>query len=65
MSKNNLDNLAPGFKPNYSDPRKKKAPPQLLTQRSNFNEGAAQPYIDTEMGDTLGSGMMFFLKLST
>ncbi|THV52677.1 hypothetical protein BGAL_0072g00130 [Botrytis galanthina] len=55
MSKNNLDNLAPGFKPNYSDPRKKKAPQQPLTQRSNFNEGAAQPYIDTEMGDTLGS----------
>ncbi|TGO08596.1 hypothetical protein BTUL_0201g00100 [Botrytis tulipae] len=54
MSKNSLDNLAPGVKPLLFDPRKKKAPHQLLTQRSNFNKGAAQPSIDTEMGDTLG-----------
>ncbi|KAF7954052.1 uncharacterized protein EAE97_001450 [Botrytis byssoidea] len=53
MSKNSLDNLAPSVKPLLFDPRKKKAPQQLLTQKSNFNERAAQPSIDTEMGDTL------------
>ncbi|TGO50850.1 hypothetical protein BOTNAR_0377g00110 [Botryotinia narcissicola] len=54
MSRNSLDNLAPSVKPFLFDPRKKKAPQQLLIQRSNFNERAAQPSIDAEMGDTLG-----------
>ncbi|KAF7902236.1 hypothetical protein EAF00_002139 [Botryotinia globosa] len=54
MSKNTLDNLAPSVKPLLFDPRKKKAPQQPLTQKSKFNEAAAQPSIDTEMGDTLG-----------
>ncbi|TGO36539.1 hypothetical protein BHYA_0122g00320 [Botrytis hyacinthi] len=55
MSKNSLDNLAPSVKPDLFDPRKKKAPQQLLTQRSNFKGGATQPSVDAEMGDVLDS----------
>ncbi|KAF7910239.1 uncharacterized protein EAE98_012194 [Botrytis deweyae] len=54
MSKNSLDNLAPSVKPTLFNPRKGKAPQQPFTQRSDSNEGAAQPSVDTEMGDTLG-----------
>ncbi|KAF5868839.1 uncharacterized protein Bfra_011804 [Botrytis fragariae] len=61
MSKNSLDNLAPGVKPALFDPRKKKVPQQpslshMLTQRPASNKGpATQPPVDTEMGDCLGS----------
>ncbi|TGO46065.1 hypothetical protein BCON_0347g00090 [Botryotinia convoluta] len=61
MSKNNLDNLAPGVKPALFDPRKKKVPQQpslsqMLTQRSAVNQGpATQPPADTVMGGFFGS----------